>query len=142
MSEGEPAGELQKTLNYEYAFRFFHAESIPALYRELQTRRTIPVVYTLASETIREIPEQPGLELSGGLTFSALKPAENMDNTAVLRLVNLSEKTEQASVRLPRTTGIRTCNPAEEPGTAAEQTQEFKTELAPGKIGSFLLSSL
>ena len=140
MSEGEPAGELQKILNYDYTFRFFHSESIPELYRELQNSRTAPVVYTLASETIHEIAEHPGLELSGGLTFSALKPADHADRAALLRLVNLSEKTEQAFVRLSRTACIRNCDLAEEPGSViAEKTEECRMELPPGKIGSFLL---
>ena len=143
MSEGEPAGELQKTLHYEYTYRFFHTEEFPELFRELQTRKTPPVIYTLATETIRGTPEHPALELSGRLTFSALKPAENMENTAVLRLVNLSGKTEQASVRLPGRSGIRTCNLAEDPdpgSAAAKAVDEFQTELAAGKIGSYLLS--
>ena len=143
MSEGEPAGELQKTRHYEYTYRFFHTEEFPELFRELQTRKTPPVIYTLATETIRGIPEHPALELSGRLTFSALKPAENMENTAVLRLVNLSGKTEQASVRLPGRSGIRTCNLAEDPdpgSAAAKAVDEFQTELAAGKIGSYLLS--
>ena len=140
MSEGEAAGELQKILNYDYTFRFFHSESIPDLYRELQNRRTAPVVYTLASETIHEITEQPGLELSGGLTFSALKPAEHADSAALLRLINLSGKTEQAFVRLSRTAGIRSCDLAENPGPViAGKTQECRLELPPEKIGSFLL---
>ena len=141
MSEGESAGELQKTLTFDYTCRFFHSEGIPELYRELQNHKTSPVVYTLASETICGIVDQPGIEVTGGLSFSALKPAEGNSSAAVLRLVNLSETTEQAVIRFPCSTEVRICNLAEDPGRSiADQAREFKPELAPGKIGSFLLS--
>lgn len=141
MSEGEMAGELQKLLTFDYSIRFFSPEEKKEeLVRELQNRRTSPVVHTLAEKEVRKIPESEGIELAGALTFSCLKPAETRKNAAVLRLVNLSEKTEHAEIHLPCPADIHPCTLAEEPGDPiALRARTFPAELAPGAIGSYLL---
>ncbi len=138
-TEGEPDGELQRELRFDYAYRFFTEEDNPSLYRALLCLRTPPLVYTLSTGSVRSAGIPPGLELDGGLSFSALKPAENGDGT-VLRLVNLSDESRGATVRLPVPLRVAECTLAEcKTVQIAEKCRVFTVQLPPWKIGSWLL---
>jgi hypothetical protein len=97
------------------------------------------LVYTLSTGSVRSAGIPPGLELDGGLSFSALKPAENGDG-AVLRLVNLSDESRSATVRLPVPLRVAECTLAEcKTVQIAEECRVFTVQLPPWKIGSWLL---
>lgn len=112
---GEPDGELQKTLKFEYAFRFFSSPPEPAeLYRELLRLRCGAPVRFQSPGSAAPGPETPFLTLSGGLVFSAMKPAEDGDGV-ILRLFNPSGREQRGEVNPGRPVErAALCSPAEE----------------------------
>lgn len=138
-TEGEPDGELQKELVFEYAYRFFTGESNAELCHALLRLRNVPCTYTLSSDAIKA-ENRPGvLSLEGGLSFSALKPAEKSTGF-VLRLVNLSDQTQQSAIHFSAPARIAECSLGEvEQTLIAEKSDRVSIELSPWRIGSYLL---
>lgn len=99
---GEPDGQLQKTLKFEYACRFFSAPPDPeTLYRELQLLRSgTPLRFQPPGSAAPE-PAVPFLSLSGGLVFSAMKPAEDGCGV-ILRLFNPSDRKRRGEMKFGR----------------------------------------
>ena len=101
--------------------------------------RCAGLVFRFCSGSVWSTGIPAGLELDGGLSFSALKPAENGDGT-VLRLVNLSDESRSATVRLPVPLRVAECTLAEcKTVQIAEECRVFTVQLPPWKIGSWLL---
>lgn len=98
---GEPDGQLQKKLTFEFAIKCFSKESSSnALYRELQMFRTGRLCdFLSASAIINSTAAIPFLKLEGDLVVSAVKPADDeTPGTVVVRCWNLNDQPVSAGL--------------------------------------------
>ncbi len=106
LTDGEDDGELNRNLEWNYRLSFYaEPPEFNVLHRQMQIARTEFCSYLVPSGQIRKLPaEETFCRLSGGLSFSALKPAaDGGERCVVLRLFNLSGREVEGSVwfRLP-----------------------------------------
>ena len=106
MSDGETEGQLNKQLTFEYLLKCMTPEctlnDLNHLRKELQT---IPAISYLAPDSlVKDHEDSSFLVLEGGLTFSALKVADNGNsNELILRLYNPEKEvcSAKATFRIP-----------------------------------------
>ncbi len=104
MHNGETECQLNKKLVYEYALKcltpscsmqeLVHARKI------MQLDKTASYIMTV--EKIKEHTNSSFAVISGDLTFSALKVAENSHNEIIVRMVNLNDKNSSGSMKFDR----------------------------------------
>lgn len=105
---GEPDGEIQKKLNYQYEYRFLSGgESPAALFQAQQELRQAPQVYC-AGEKNLEVKEPGSVQTKGDAVISALKPSED-GKGIILRLFNPSDKPVEELVKFPENGKIVFC---------------------------------
>jgi alpha-mannosidase len=102
LTNGEPEGELQGTLQYDYALSFFAAGTSSAeLFRQVQCLRSPLPHYMLRTNKIISDASHTFIKLSGDIVFSCLKPAEDLSGV-ILRVFNPEKKSVKATVELGR----------------------------------------
>ncbi|MBS1368477.1 MAG: hypothetical protein HPZ91_00850 [Lentisphaeria bacterium] len=139
---GEPDGELQKRLVFDYAYSFYPGPPVPAgLYRELLFLRCDAPLLFQRSQHPSPLPDKPFLRLFGELVFSAMKPAED-GSGIILRLFNPSceKKSGEAVLRSPAES-VSLCTPAEEEyRTLSGHTDRIPVTAGPFEIVTLKLS--
>ena len=145
MTNGEMDGELQKHLTFEYALKLTGSEAdYYSLNRFAQEYRSALFSYMLPAAMVRNTAEDaPFIQIKGGLSYSALKPAQNLqENTVILRVVNLSGTIQQSTVELCAEAEITPVNLAEESIGSAVKAKEFTIEATPWQIKTYQITFL
>ena len=143
MTNGEMDGELLKHLTFEYALKLTGSEvDYNSLTRFAQEYRSGLYTYMLPQAIFKgSANDLPFMQISGGLSYSALKPAQDLkEKTVILRLVNLSDEPQQSTVELASEAEITPVNLAEEVIGGTVKKQKFTVDAAPWQIQTVMIS--
>ena len=141
-TNGEPDGQLQKHLTFEYALKLTGSDpDYPALTKFAQGYRTDLFTYMLPAALVKNTGGDAGfVTVDGDLSYSALKPAHDLSKkTVILRLVNLSGKPGKSPVKLAASAKITPVNLAEEVCGETVSGTEFTAEASPWQVVSYKL---
>ena len=142
MQNGEPDGQLQKSLTFEYAYKLMDsAEDYAALYRFAQNYRSTIMHYMLPSERLKCDDCASWLSINGNLSLAALKPTQNdAKMSVILRLINLSNVQATGTVKLMHNAKVTLVNLAEiEQQTIHQSANEFITSAKPWQLITYRL---
>ena len=143
MTNGEPDGQLQKHLTFEYALKLTGSDpDYTALNRFAQGYRSEFFTYMLPTALVKDTAADASfVTIDGDLSYSALKPAQNLNKkTAILRLVNLSGKAGKSTVKLAAKAKITPVNLAEEAcGGVIAEADSFIAEATPWQVVTYKL---
>ena len=142
MTNGEPDGQLQKHLTFEYALKLTSSDpDYPGLNKFAQSYRTDLYTYMLPAALVKDTSNDTSfVTIEGDLSYSALKPAHNLSKkTVILRLVNLSGKKAASTVKLCAEAKVTPVNLAEEVSGDTVTAKTFTAEAAPWQVISYKL---